>query len=114
MPTPLDAVVARLRTGVSSGRRFEIVVDPADVQAVLDALERLRPAPRPPRLENLVALRSATNPRTKTEIPAAHCPDDNTNMRCLATRRPEPGMVRRRWECPRCKKRFTSYTHEKE
>ena len=117
MPTPLDAAVARLGIGRAEPLKGPFVtVSWSDVQTVLAALERLRPAPRPPRKDLVIMFEDAEG------RPAAHCPGCRTpagdmfRMYCLSTRRPqsESGMVRRRWECYHCKKRFTSYTHEKE
>lgn len=117
MPTnSLDAAVARLEIGRAGPLQGPfITVSAADVQVVLAALERLRPAPRWPRKDLVSTFRASDG------AVAAHCPDcrrgrEGARMFCLSTRRPrsESGMVRRRWECHHCKKRFTSYTHEKE
>lgn len=46
-------------------------------------------------------------------VAAAECPGcDLSWMKCLSTRRPDKTTVRRRWECPKCKGRFTSYDKE--
>jgi hypothetical protein len=91
-----------------------------DVRVVLDELDRLtaqaKRLVRAPR-EDKVATAARLNPLTKITVVGAECPGCATEgrgiwMQCLSTRRPDETTVRRRWECPRCTGRFTSYDKE--
>lgn len=108
----------QLRADVAAARpRRPVALILGDVRVVLDELDRLTaqakrlvPAPR----EDKVVTTARLNPLTKITVVSAECPGCATEgrgiwMKCLSTRRPDKTTVRRRWECPRCTGRFTSY-----
>lgn len=124
MTEPLAQGAAERLRRYEAVDRADAIVRAVDLLTVLDAfdrlvaqVDRLTPAKREPR-EELVHTTTRTHTKIGLTVAAAECPGCETEgrgiwLQCLSTRRPDKTTVRRRWECPRCTGRFTSYDKER-